>query len=112
MRDDRKPLLVETLHASRASHAAAVLLARVRSDSLCPIGRAARVALANACGESHQELSVQFSAPFRFAVAAPRPRLRVVQALGCGALERLFLNEYSLALVPPRAAPSMARTSR
>jgi hypothetical protein len=86
-------LLVEASGRSRASDASGVLLARVRSDLLRPIGRAAGEELANACREARHELGVQFGAPFRLAVAAPRPRLRIVQALGFGAPERLFLDQ-------------------
>jgi hypothetical protein len=86
-------LLVEAFGRRRASDASTGLLARVRSDLLRPIGRAAWVELANACREPRHELRVQRGAPFRPAVAAPRPRLRIVQALGFGALERLFLDQ-------------------
>jgi hypothetical protein len=60
---------------------------------LRPIGRAAGVELADACREPRHELSVQSGAPFRLAVTAPRPRPRIVQAPGFGALERLFLDQ-------------------
>jgi hypothetical protein len=95
VRDDRRlhRLLVEAFGSRRASDASTVLLAGVRSDSPRPIGRAAGEELVNACREPRHELSVHFGAPFRLAVAAPRPRLRIVQALGFGALERLFLDQ-------------------
>jgi hypothetical protein len=93
-------LVIEAFSGSRASDASAVLLARVRSNLLRPIGRAARVELANACREPRHERSVQFGAPFRLALATPGPRLRVVQALGFGTLEGLFFDQQSLAFVP------------
>jgi hypothetical protein len=42
---------------------------------------------------------IQFSTPFRLAVAAPCPCLCIIQALRFGELERLFLDQQSLALV-------------
>ena len=108
VRDDSQLhcLLVEAFGGCRASDASAVLLARMRGDSLRTLGQAAGVELPNACGESRHELSVQFGASFLLAVAAPCSRLRIVQTLGFGALERLFLDQQSLTLVLlPRAAP-------
>lgn len=108
VRDDGQPhgLVVETLGSCRASHTSAVLLARMRSDLLRPLGRAAGVEPPNARGESRHELGVQLGASFLLALAAPRSRLRIVQAFGFGPLQRLCLDQQALALVPlPRAAP-------
>jgi hypothetical protein len=78
----------------------------MRSDSLRPLWWAAGVALPDACGELCYELGVQFDAPFPLAVAAPGPHLGIVQALGFSAIQRLFFDQQTLALVPlPRAAP-------
>jgi hypothetical protein len=44
-------------------------------------------------GELCHELGVQFEAPFSLPVAAPCPRLRIVQAFGFGPVQRLFFDQ-------------------
>jgi hypothetical protein len=99
-------ILVEAFGRRRPSDASAVLLARMLGDLLRPIGRAARVKQPDAFGEPRHELGVLFGAAFRFTVSPFCPCLGIVQALGFGALQRLFLNQQSLTFVSlARAAP-------
>jgi hypothetical protein len=99
-------ILVEALGGSRASHAPAVFLARARSDAFRATGRTAWEHLRNAVRKARDKLRIELGPACRCAVAAPRPRLRVIQALGLGPFERLFLNQHALALVAfPRTTP-------
>lgn len=108
MRGDRElhRVLIEAFGGGRPADTPAVLLARVVRDALSAIRWAPWEQLAYPLREPRHEFGIELGPPFRLPLAAPGACLRVVQALGLGALERVFLDEQSLALVPlARATP-------
>jgi hypothetical protein len=92
-------VFVEAFGGGRPPDTPAVLLARVGRDGLGVIRRAIREQIVDPLHEPCHELGVDLSTAFRLALSASGPRLSVIQALGLGALERLFLDEQSLPLV-------------
>ncbi len=108
VRSDRElhRVVVEAFGGGRPPDTPAVLLARMGRDAVSAIRWAAWEQLAYPLREPRHEFGIELGPPFRLTLAAPGACLRVVQALGLGALERVFLDEQSLALVPlARATP-------
>jgi hypothetical protein len=93
-------VFVEALGGWRSPDPRAVFLARVRRDSVSTIRWAPWEQLAYPLCEPCHELGIEPGTPFRLALTASRSGLSVVQALGLCALQRVFLNEQSLAFVP------------
>jgi hypothetical protein len=71
----------------------------MRGDRPRPLSRAAREQPTDLRRELVLELDVLASAPLCFPLTPARTHLLVSQALGLGLLERVLLNEHSLALV-------------
>jgi len=114
MRGDRElhRVLIEAFGGGRPADTPAVLLARVVRDALSAIRWAPWEQLAYPLREPRHEFGIELGPPFRLPRAAPGACLRVVQALGLGALERVFLDEQSLALVPLARATSISAPRR
>jgi len=78
----------------------------VPGDGLCPLPRAARVQPCDLLGEALPQFDILAGASLPVAFAAAHPDILVVQALLLGRIQRGFLDQQPLPLVPlARPAP-------